>query len=110
VLFVHGSGSSRFSKRNRYVAEMLNEAGFATPLADLLGLIWREHRRCCGHHGGGAARGCRERGRFAGRTYRSRRAALDALRRMLTSEREASSLVPRHGLQVRVCFARTSGI
>jgi putative phosphoribosyl transferase len=36
VLFVHGSGSSRFSSRNRYVAEVLNEGGFATLLADLL--------------------------------------------------------------------------
>ncbi len=36
VLFAHGSGSSRFSRRNRYVAEMLNEAGLATLLFDLL--------------------------------------------------------------------------
>jgi putative phosphoribosyl transferase len=36
VQFVHGSGSSRFSSRNRYVAEVLNGAGFATLLADLL--------------------------------------------------------------------------
>jgi len=36
VVFVHGSGSSRFSPRNRYVAESLNEAGFATLLFDLL--------------------------------------------------------------------------
>jgi len=36
VLFAHGSGSSRFSPRNRQVAQMLNEAGLATVLADLL--------------------------------------------------------------------------
>lgn len=36
VLFAHGSGSSRFSPRNRYVAGVLNEAGLATVLADLL--------------------------------------------------------------------------
>ena len=36
VVFVHGSGSSRFSPRNRYVADSLNEAGLATLLFDLL--------------------------------------------------------------------------
>ena len=36
VIFVHGSGSSRFSARNRYVAGVMREAGFATLLADLL--------------------------------------------------------------------------
>src|ERR1700716_1317947 len=36
VLFAHGSGSSRHSPRNRHVAEMLNEAGLATLLIDLL--------------------------------------------------------------------------
>jgi pimeloyl-ACP methyl ester carboxylesterase len=36
VLFVHGSGSSRFSSRNRYVATQLQERGLATVLADLL--------------------------------------------------------------------------
>lgn len=36
VLFAHGSGSSRFSPRNRYVAEVLNQNGFATCLFDLL--------------------------------------------------------------------------
>lgn len=36
VLFAHGSGSSRHSSRNRYVAQVLNEAGLATLLADLL--------------------------------------------------------------------------
>ncbi|MGH9602397.1 MAG: dienelactone hydrolase family protein [Terriglobales bacterium] len=36
VLFAHGSGSSRLSPRNQYVAELLNEAGLATLLFDLL--------------------------------------------------------------------------
>ncbi len=36
VLFAHGSGSSRFSPRNRHVARQLQEAGLATLLADLL--------------------------------------------------------------------------
>lgn len=36
VLFVHGSGSSRFSPRNRHVAEVLQQSGFATLLFDLL--------------------------------------------------------------------------
>ena len=36
VLFAHGSGSSRFSARNRCVAEQLRERGFATLLMDLL--------------------------------------------------------------------------
>ena len=36
VLFAHGSGSSRHSTRNRFVAETLREAGLATLLIDLL--------------------------------------------------------------------------
>jgi putative phosphoribosyl transferase len=36
VIFVHGSGSSRFSPRNIAVAEQLNRAGLATLLFDLL--------------------------------------------------------------------------
>lgn len=36
VLFAHGSGSSRFSPRNRMVAGQLNEAGIGTLLFDLL--------------------------------------------------------------------------
>ena len=36
VLFAHGSGSSRLSPRNRYVAARLNEARLATLLVDLL--------------------------------------------------------------------------
>jgi len=51
VIFAHGSGSSRFSARNRFVASALNEAGFATLLMDLLTAaeervdeLTREHR------------------------------------------------------------------
>ena len=36
VLFAHGSGSSRRSPRNQFVARMLNDAGLATLLFDLL--------------------------------------------------------------------------
>lgn len=36
VIFVHGSGSSRHSPRNRHVAEALNQAGLGTLLFDLL--------------------------------------------------------------------------
>ena len=36
VAFAHGSGSSRHSSRNRYVASVLQEAGLATLLMDLL--------------------------------------------------------------------------
>src|SRR5437764_14523463 len=36
VLFVHGSGSSRHSPRNQFVARILNNAGLATLLFDLL--------------------------------------------------------------------------
>src|SRR5829696_6766490 len=36
VLFAHGSGSSRHSPRNHYVAEILQSAGLGTLLIDLL--------------------------------------------------------------------------
>lgn len=36
VIFAHGSGSSRFSPRNNYVAEVLQKQGLATLLMDLL--------------------------------------------------------------------------
>ena len=36
VVFAHGSGSSRHSPRNRYVAAVLNQVGLATLLFDLL--------------------------------------------------------------------------
>src|SRR5438270_7043962 len=51
VLFVHGSGSSRHSPRNQFVARTLNQAGLATLLFDLLtpdeesvDVYTREHR------------------------------------------------------------------
>src|SRR5947209_19923362 len=51
VLFAHGSGSSRHSPRNQFVARTLNHAGLATLLFDLLtpeeesvDLYTREHR------------------------------------------------------------------
>jgi len=51
VLFAHGSGSSRHSPRNQFVARTLNDAGLATLLFDLLtpeeeaiDLLTREHR------------------------------------------------------------------
>ena len=36
VIFAHGSGSSRFSTRNQYVASVLNKDGVSTLLIDLL--------------------------------------------------------------------------
>ena len=36
VIFAHGSGSSRFSPRNQYVAKEFNKAGLGTLLFDLL--------------------------------------------------------------------------
>ncbi|HEV8344920.1 MAG TPA: dienelactone hydrolase family protein [Vicinamibacterales bacterium] len=36
VMFAHGSGSSRFSPRNRYVADVLHQNDLATLLIDLL--------------------------------------------------------------------------
>ena len=36
VVFAHGSGSSRFSSRNQYVAQELQKEGFGTLLFDLL--------------------------------------------------------------------------
>lgn len=51
VLFAHGSGSSRHSPRNQFVARTLNQAGLATLLFDLLtqeeeatDMHTREHR------------------------------------------------------------------
>ena len=51
VIFVHGSGSSRHSSRNKFVARMLQEGGLGTLLFDLLtaeeervDLMTREHR------------------------------------------------------------------
>lgn len=45
VVFAHGSGSSRLSPRNRYVAEGLNKVGLATLLFDLLLPLEAEDRR-----------------------------------------------------------------
>src|SRR5918992_524298 len=36
VIFAHGSGSSRFSSRNRVVASAIESSGFGTLLLDLL--------------------------------------------------------------------------
>lgn len=44
VVFVHGSGSSRFSPRNTAVADALNEQGIATLLFDLLTEEEEAHR------------------------------------------------------------------
>lgn len=49
VLFVHGSGSSRHSPRNQFVARVLHDAGFATLLIDLLTLEEEEQDRYTGH-------------------------------------------------------------
>jgi len=43
VVFAHGSGSSRLSARNRYVAGVLNDAGLATLLLDLLTVEEEDH-------------------------------------------------------------------
>lgn len=48
VVFAHGSGSSRFSPRNAFVARHLNAAGFATLLADLLTVAEEESERATG--------------------------------------------------------------
>ena len=44
VLFAHGSGSSRHSPRNRYVAGVLQQAGLGTLLLDLLTPAEERHR------------------------------------------------------------------
>ncbi|HEX3697986.1 MAG TPA: alpha/beta family hydrolase [Polyangia bacterium] len=49
VLFAHGSGSGRFSPRNRYVASALQQAGLATVLVDLLTLEEEEQERFTRH-------------------------------------------------------------
>jgi putative phosphoribosyl transferase len=50
VLFAHGSGSSRFSPRNRYVARTLRDAGLATLLLDLLSPTEEEVDEVTRHH------------------------------------------------------------
>jgi putative phosphoribosyl transferase len=46
VVFAHGSGSSRRSPRNRYVASVLNDAGIGTLLIDLLTRTEELDRSC----------------------------------------------------------------
>lgn len=48
VVFVHGSGSTRFSIRNRHVAECLNGIGFGTLLFDLLSAAEQEFDKSTG--------------------------------------------------------------
>jgi putative phosphoribosyl transferase len=49
VLFAHGSGSSRHSPRNRFVANELRNAGLATLLVDLLTQEEEAQERFTGH-------------------------------------------------------------
>ena len=49
VLFAHGSGSSRHSPRNRYVAEVLNEHSLGTLLIDLLTAEEEQEDEVTGH-------------------------------------------------------------
>jgi putative phosphoribosyl transferase len=49
VLFAHGSGSSRHSPRNRYVAEVLQRAGLVTLLVDLLTVSEERRERAAGN-------------------------------------------------------------
>lgn len=49
VVFAHGSGSGRRSPRNQFVASVLNEAGFATLLFDLLTVEEEERERYTRH-------------------------------------------------------------
>lgn len=46
VIFAHGSGSSRLSPRNRYVADQLYAAGLGTLLFDLLSPEEASHASC----------------------------------------------------------------
>src|SRR5258708_1055031 len=50
VLFAHGSGSSRFSPRNRFVARVLRDAGLGTLLIDLLSPNEEEADEVTRHH------------------------------------------------------------
>lgn len=49
VVFAHGSGSGRRSPRNQFVATVLNDAGFATLLFDLLTAEEEERERYTRH-------------------------------------------------------------
>ena len=46
VIFAHGSGSSRFSPRNQYVARVLNNDGVSTLLIDSFNRKRRKKRFC----------------------------------------------------------------
>ncbi len=50
ILFAHGSGSSRFSSRNRFVARVLRDAGLGTLLLDLLSRSEEEVDEVTRHH------------------------------------------------------------
>jgi pimeloyl-ACP methyl ester carboxylesterase len=50
ILFAHGSGSSRHSPRNRYVAKALQRSGFSTMLMDLLTAEEEEAERDTGEY------------------------------------------------------------
>ena len=50
VLFAHGSGSSRFSPRNRFVARAFRDAGLGTLLLDLLSRSEEEADEVTRHH------------------------------------------------------------
>src|SRR5215510_11184973 len=50
ALFAHGSGSSRHSPRNRFVARALNRAGLGTLLFDLLTAEEEELDEATGEH------------------------------------------------------------
>jgi dienelactone hydrolase len=49
VIFAHGSGSSRHSPRNQFVARTLQEAGFTTLLLDLLTAVEEPLDQRTGH-------------------------------------------------------------
>src|SRR5205809_7290984 len=50
VLFAHGSGSSRFSPRNRFVARVFRDAGLGTLLLDLLSRSEEDVDEITRHH------------------------------------------------------------
>ena len=49
VIFAHGSGSGRYSPRNRYVARTLQDSGLATLLFDLLTIQEEDEERWTRH-------------------------------------------------------------
>ena len=46
IIFVHGSGSNRFSIRNEFISKHFNDQGFATLLIES-SFRKRKTRRCC---------------------------------------------------------------